>query len=158
MPTAAHRSLLLLGLASLAALIVALALQFLGGLEPCPLCIEQRYPYLAVIAAAALGLWLGRPKAFLALAALILLLELGLAGYHVGIEQGWLALPASCAALEPATSIEQLRQQLATAPARCDQVAFTLLGLSLSAWNGIYALALLAVALSGLIGRGPSAA
>lgn len=158
MPTAAHRSLLLLGLASLAALIVALALQFLGGLEPCPLCIEQRYPYLAVIAAAALGLWLDRPKAFLVLAAPILLFELGLAGYHVGIEQGWLALPASCAALEPATSIEQLRQQLATAPARCDQVAFTLLGLSLSAWNGIYALALLAVALWGLIGRQPSAA
>ena len=158
MPTAAHRSLLLLGLASLAALAVALALQFLGGLEPCPLCIEQRYPYLGVIAAAVLGLWLGRPRVFLALAALILLFEIGLAGYHVGIEQGWLALPASCAALEPATSIEQLRQQLATAPARCDQVAFTLLGLSLSAWNGIYALALLAVALWGLIGRGPSAA
>ena len=158
MPTAAHRSLLLLGLASLAALAVALTLQFLGGLEPCPLCIEQRYPYLAVMGVAALGLWLGRPRTFLALAALILLFEIGLAGYHVGIEQGWLALPASCAALEPATSIEQLRQQLATAPARCDQVAFTLLGLSLSAWNGLYALALLAAALWGLAGRGPSAA
>ena len=103
MPTVAHRSLLLLGLASLAALAMALALQFLGGLEPCPLCIEQRYPYLGVIAAAVLGLWLGRPRVFLTLAALILLFEIGLAGYHVGIEQGWLALPASCAALEPAT-------------------------------------------------------
>ena len=93
------------------------------------------------MAASALGLWLGRPKTFLVLAALILIFEIGLAGYHVGIEQGWFALPTSCAALAPATTIDQLREQLQAAPARCDQVQFTLLGLSLSAWNGIYALA-----------------
>ena len=150
MPTFADRSLMLLGLAALAALAVALALQYLGGLEPCPLCIKQRYPYLALMAASALGLGLGRPKTFLMLAALILIFEIGLAGYHVGIEQGWFALPTSCAALAPATTIDQLREQLQAAPARCDQVQFTLLGLSLSAWNGIYALALLAMALLGL--------
>ena len=43
--------------------------------------------------------------------------------------------------------IDQLREQLQAAPARCDQVQFTLLGLSLSAWNGLYAAGLLAVAL-----------
>jgi disulfide bond formation protein DsbB len=158
MTTFAERSLLLLGLAALAALAVALAMQYLGGLEPCPLCIEQRYPYLLLMAASALGLWLRRPGMFLTVAALILAVEMGLAGYHVGVEQGWFALPASCAASAPATTIDQLREQLQAAPARCDQVQFTLLGLSLSAWNGIYAAGLLVVALWALASRRRSAA
>ena len=62
MPTFADRSLMLLGLAALAALAAALALQYLGGLEPCPLCIEQRYPYLALMAASALGLVARPPR------------------------------------------------------------------------------------------------
>ncbi|MFL5332549.1 MAG: disulfide bond formation protein B, partial [Geminicoccaceae bacterium] len=54
--------------------------------------------------------------------------------------------------------IDQLRQQLQAAPAHCDQVQFTLLGLSLPAWNGIYAVGLLAVALWALASRSRSAA
>jgi disulfide bond formation protein DsbB len=147
MPQAIDRRLIILVAAAAAALGAALALQFLGGLPPCPFCVYQRYPYLVVIAAGALGVWLRRPRPALALIALALAANVGIAAYHVGIEQGWLALPEGCAAAWRATTVEELRQQLEAAPARCDQVAFTFAGLSLAAWNAVYAAAMLAFAL-----------
>lgn len=146
MPSWADWRVLLLVAAAAAALLAALALQFLGGLAPCPFCVYQRYPYLVVIAAGALGLWLRRPNPALALMALALAVNVGIAGYHVGIEQGWLALPESCSPAWRATTVEELRQQLAAAPARCDQVGFTVAGLSLAAWNAVYAAGLLVFA------------
>jgi disulfide bond formation protein DsbB len=151
-----ERALPLLVLAAAAALLAALALQFLGGLPPCPFCVYQRYPYLVVIAVGVLGLWLRRPRAALALAALALAVDVGLAGYHVGIEEGWFALPESCAAAGTATTIEELRRQLEAAPARCDQVPFTFAGLSLAGWNALYAAGLLLFALWALL-RGSAA-
>jgi disulfide bond formation protein DsbB len=141
--------LLTLAAASAAALLAALALQFIGGLPPCPFCIYQRYPDLVVIVVCLIGWWLERPRLAIALAALALLVDTSLAAYHVAIEQGWVGLPESCAAVGKASTIEELRRQLQAAPARCDQVGFTFLGLSLAAWNLLYAagLALLAVAM-----------
>lgn len=133
-------------------LLAALGLQYLGGLPPCPLCVWQRYPYLAVIALGLLA-WFWRPRLTLVLAALLLLGNAGLAGYHLGIEQGVWALPAGCVAGGQATSVEELRQMLATAGPTCDQVTFRLLGLSLAAWNGLIALALAACALSAASAR-----
>lgn len=149
--------LALIAAAAAAALLAVLALQYLGGYEPCHLCIYERYPYLTVLLVGALGWWLGRPRLALALAALALTVNLGLAGYHVGVEEGWLALPESCAAVGAAVTVEDLRSQLAAAPARCDEVSLRLLGLSLAAWNGVLAAVLLALAVVGL-GRPGSAA
>ena len=157
MPRPVDGRLLTLAVAAAAALLAALALQTIGGLPPCPFCIYQRYPYLVVIAACLLGWWLDRPRLGLALATLALLVDAGLATYHVAIEQGWVALPESCAAVGKATTIEELRRQLAAAPARCDQVGFTFLGLSLAAWNLIYAAGLSVLAIAMLLRR-PSAA
>ena len=147
------RVLRLLIAASAAALLGALALQFLGGLPPCPFCVYQRYPYLAVIVVGAAGIWLRRPGLALAIVALALAVGIGLAAYHVGIEQGWLALPEGCAATGRATTIEELRRQLEAAPARCDQVSFTLAGLSLAASNALYGALLLGVAVWAVLRR-----
>jgi disulfide bond formation protein DsbB len=156
MPQTIDRRPLVLAVAAAAALAAALGLQFLGDLPPCPFCVYQRYPYLVVIAAGALGVWLGRPRLALAVAAAALAVNVGLAAYHVGIEQGWLALPEGCAPAWRATTVEELRRQLQAAPARCDQVSFSLAGLSLAAWNAIYAAGLLAFALWALA-RGSAA-
>jgi disulfide bond formation protein DsbB len=153
----ADRRPMLVGLGAALALAVALALQFAGGLAPCPLCVYQRYPYLAVVLVCLIGMW-WRPRLALGIAALALAGNVGLAGYHVAIEQGWVPLPESCAAASTATTIEELRRQLAAAPARCDQVSAAFLGLSLAAWNGGYALALLVAAMVMLRGRPGSAA
>jgi disulfide bond formation protein DsbB len=142
-----------LALAAAAALLAALALQFLGGLPPCPFCVYQRYPYLMVVAVGALGIWLRRPRLALVLIALALAVDVGIAAYHVGIEEGWFALPEGCATTGTATTIEELRRQLEAAPARCDQVPFTFAGLSLAAWNTLYAALLLAFAIWALVRR-----
>jgi disulfide bond formation protein DsbB len=136
-----------LALALIAALLLAtvLALQYLAGLAPCPLCIWQRYPHLAVVVLGLIG-WRWQTRPMLGLIALVLLGGAGLAGYHVGVEQGWIALPAGCAAGQGATSVEELRQMLAEAPPACDQVSFTLLGLSLAGWNLIGSLAMAGIA------------
>ncbi|MGI9418542.1 MAG: disulfide bond formation protein B [Geminicoccaceae bacterium] len=125
---------LLLVLAALAILATVFASQYLGGLAPCQMCIWQRWPFAVLIVVGLIGaFW--RPKAMLTLALLTLLVSIGLAGYHVAVEQGWLALPAGCAAGTDAGSVEELKAMLKVAPPTCDQVDFTFLGLSLAAWN-----------------------
>jgi disulfide bond formation protein DsbB len=148
-PTAA----LLLALASGAILLSVLALQYLGDLPPCPLCVWQRWPYVGVAVLGLLG-WRWQPRVLLALAALVLLVGAGLGVYHVGVEQGWWALPAGCAAGASAQSVEELRRLLAEAPPACDQVSFSLLGLSLAGWNVIASLALAAYAIAAALGLG----
>ena len=135
--------LVLLGLASAAALASAYALQYLAGFEPCQLCYWQRYPYMAVIAVAAVSVASRFVRLGLLLALVLFLIGIGLSLYHVGVEQGIFALPAGCAAGGTATTVEELRAQLMTAAPACDQVSVRFIGLSLSAWNGI-ATALLA--------------
>lgn len=145
---------LLIAAASALSLLIALALQYGAGLPPCPLCVWQRWPHLAVVGLGLAG-WFVRPRAMLALAALVLLGNAGLAGYHVGIEQGVFALPAGCVVGQGASSVDELRAMLSDAAPACDQIGFTLLGLSLAAWNGLLCLALAAfAAVAALRGRG----
>jgi disulfide bond formation protein DsbB len=136
---------LLLAIAAAAILAAVFAFQYLGGAAPCPLCIWQRYPYGLLIALGVIGFF-WQPRPMLALCALVLLVGAGLAGYHYGVEEGWFALPAGCAAAGQATSIEELRQMLREAPPACDQVEFTVLGWSLAAWNLLASLGLAAFA------------
>ncbi|MGI9485007.1 MAG: disulfide bond formation protein B [Geminicoccaceae bacterium] len=125
---------LLLGLAALAILATVFASQYLGGLEPCQMCIWQRWPFAILVVIGLIGaFW--RPKVMLTLALLTLLVSIGLAGYHVAVEQGWLALPAGCAVGTDAGSVEELKALLKAAPPTCDQVDFSVLGLSLAGWN-----------------------
>ncbi len=143
---------LLLALASGAILAAVFAFQYLGGAAPCPLCIWQRYPYAVLIALGVVG-YFWQPRAMLALAGLVLLVGAGLGGYHYGVEQGWFALPAGCAAGTEANTIEELRQLLREAPPACDQVRFTVLGLSLAAWNVLASLGLAAFAAAAAMRR-----
>jgi disulfide bond formation protein DsbB len=135
----------LLAIAAGLILATVFAFQYLGGAAPCPLCIWQRYPYGVLIVLGVIGLF-WQPRPVLALAALVLLAGAGLAGYHYGIEQGWFALPETCAAGGEATSVEELRQMLREAPPACDQVRFTVFGWSLAAWNFLASIALAAFA------------
>jgi disulfide bond formation protein DsbB len=151
------RACLLLALVSAALLLSALGLQYLGGLPPCHLCILQRWPYVVLIALGLIGSrWYSRP--LLGVATLVLLGGAGLAAYHVGIEQGWWALPDSCIAGGTAATVEDLRRLLAEAPPACDQVSFAFVGLTLAGWNFVLSLLLAGFTLAAALGvgrRGP---
>jgi disulfide bond formation protein DsbB len=135
--------------ASIAVLGAALLSQYWGGLAPCELCLLQRWPWRIAIALAALA-WLAGDRLPLTPAALLFSLlffvSAGLGFYHVGVEQHWFAGPTACTATGPtATTVEELRQQLMHAqPVLCDQVQWSLFGVSLAGWNFIGSLAMAA--------------
>ncbi len=147
---------LFIALASALVLGTALASQYLGGLRPCELCYWQRYPYWATIALGTIGVLVARRSARLAaalaaLAGLVFLIGAGIAFFHVGVEQHWWAGTSSCGASGGTiTSLEELRRQLEGAPiVRCDEPAWTLVGISMAGFNLLASLALAAIALTG---------
>ncbi|MDX6751524.1 disulfide bond formation protein B [Geminicoccaceae bacterium 1502E] len=140
---------------SLLALAGAFVMQWGFGLAPCHLCVLQRWPYLAAALVAGAGVAVGWPRAGLALAGLALLGDAGIALFHVGVEQGVFALPESCLAGEAALTLEALKAELAAAPARCDQVAGSFLGLSIPGWNALYAGALAVLAATAALRGSP---
>ena len=139
--------------ASLAILGTAFGFQYLAALEPCPLCVYQRYPYAVAIGLSAVALALaGRPPlagpffapALTALCGAAFAVGAGVAAYHVGVEQSWFLASEACTGpVFDAVDVEDLRAQLEATPvAQCDQVAWSLFGISLAGYNLIASAAL----------------
>jgi disulfide bond formation protein DsbB len=149
-----------LGLAGTAALalLLALASQYLGHLNPCELCMDQRWAHVWTIVLLLPAI--ARPgnatlrRLSLAAGGIGFLVGLGIAGFHVGVEQHWWEGSTSCVGLKGATSLEDLRAQILAAPVvRCDEIQFSLLGLSMAAWNGLLCLILAGLALAAAAGK-----
>jgi disulfide bond formation protein DsbB len=145
-------ALLLLASISALTLLAVFTLEYLGGLAPCQMCIWQRWPF-AILFVLGLAGAASSPRLAVILAVPVLIVSIGLAGYHVAVEEGWLALPAGCAAGADASSVAELKALLAEAPPSCDQVDFKFLGLSLAAWNLTLSTVLAAFALFVAISR-----
>jgi len=133
--------------ASLAALAVALASQYGGGLQPCVLCIYQRWPYGVAAALGLVGVLVaGSPgllRLVLLLAGVAFLVDAGIAAFHVGVEQHWWAGTNECGStLDLTLSAEELKKQLLNQPVvRCDEVPWSLFGISMAGYNFLYAAA-----------------
>lgn len=145
---------------SLLSLALALASQYWGGLNPCELCLYQRWAHVGAIAVLVPAILMADNKtvrrASLALGGLAFLVGLGIAGFHVGVEQHWWEGSTSCVGLKGAATLEDLRAQILAAPVvRCDEIQFSLLGLSMAAWNGLLCLMLGGVALAAAAGKEP---
>ena len=72
------------------------AFQYWGGLQPCVLCIYQRYPYgiaialsLTALALAARPEGAGVSRRFVQTCALVFAAGFAIAVFHVGVEQHW---------------------------------------------------------------------
>jgi disulfide bond formation protein DsbB len=150
---------------SAALLMGALLFQYWGGLPPCPLCILQRYFHIAVAVLAGAAFLAPDPRwrtLLLGLTALVLLGSAGMALFHVGVEaKWWEGLPGCSGAGFGGISDDpsKLIQSAGKGPAaRCDQVPWSFLGLSLAGWNIVASLVLAGIALYGLfrIGRRPA--
>ncbi|MEQ8347865.1 MAG: disulfide bond formation protein B [Sneathiellaceae bacterium] len=145
-------ALAVLGLLSAAMLLFALVSQYGFGLAPCTLCHWQRWAHIAVIALAAAGLLAGRiggraagPLQGVALAAITLgfLAGAAIAGFHVGVELHWWEGTSTCGSGGTPGSVDALKAQLMAQPlVRCDEVAFSVAGISMAGWNGIGSLLL----------------
>jgi disulfide bond formation protein DsbB len=140
--------------ASIAVLGTALLSQYVGGLEPCVLCLYQRVPYVLTIvlsgAALAFVSFMDNEipamlvRVALIVCAILFLIGAGIAAYHVGVEQGWWRGTEACsgADLNSLTAAE-LREQLLKAPIiRCDEIAWSAFGISMAGYNFIVSLLL----------------
>jgi disulfide bond formation protein DsbB len=131
-------------LLSLTALGAAFTSQYAFGAAPCDLCIYQRYPYAFIIVIALIACVVKPQK--LPSKLMIYLIMCGflttalIATYHVGVEQGLVNEPNSCATNAfTAKNIEELKAAILSAPkVSCKQVKLSFLGLSMAAWNAIY--------------------
>ena len=143
---------LVLGL-SVAIVGSALISQHWGGLEPCILCYYQRYPWYAVIGLMAAALALARVRIartiLLGLAAALLVVNVGIAFYHVGVEHKLFEGPASCASgTITGGTVDALRAQLAGKKVvRCDEPAWMLFGVSMAGYNLVASAAVALIAL-----------
>jgi len=136
-----------LKLARLLALLVpggllggALLSQYVGGLYPCEMCYWQRWPHAAAIllalAAILSPLSAPRTRPLVLLAAFAIAVSGAIGVYHAGVELGYWEGITVCTATG-ATSLEDI---LKVPLVRCDQVQWSLLGISMAGWNAIISL------------------
>ncbi len=133
---------------SIAVILGALAFEHIGGLIPCPLCLQQRYAYYAgipLIFGALILVSAGNGRAagvIFFLVALVFAANAALGAYHAGVEWDYWPGPQSCAGTQDlATSTDDLVSKLGeTTIVRCDEVAWSFLGLSLAGWNVVVSL------------------
>jgi disulfide bond formation protein DsbB len=135
-------------------------IQLVMGIQPCPLCLEQRYAYYLVVplgALIALAAAKDAPRAALiaglAIVALATLGNAGLGAYHAGVEWGFWKGPAECTGpVGNLGSAANLLERLDTVKVvRCDEVQWKFLGLSLAGYNVLISLAMAAIAGWGVV-------
>ncbi|MEQ8586921.1 MAG: disulfide bond formation protein B [Thalassobaculaceae bacterium] len=140
------------------ALAAALVSQYGFGLQPCELCVWQRWPYLAAIVLGLSAVAVRRSPiartGLTALAVIAVLVSGGIGAFHVGVEQGWWQGLAGCGSVSATDDLATLRAQIMNAPiVRCDEVTFSVLGISMAGWNVLYALGVAAVAGCAMLGK-----
>lgn len=151
--------------ATLAILVVAVAtiagawfFQLVLDIQPCPMCLQQRYAYYTIIPLSALVALLsmrGSPRGVLVLG-LVLLWLIALANaafgaYHAGVEWGFWQGPTSCTGplvnFGSGSLLDQL-DKVKVVP--CDVVQWRLLGISLAGYNALISASMAAIAAWGI--------
>ena len=150
------RAGLLIAWTSTLALLSVFVAQYGFDLQPCVLCIWQRWPH-GVAVALGLAVWAFRdwPAVSLSLLGLAITAELitgGIGVFHVGVEQGWWQGTAGCGSTSGADSLAALKAQIMNQPiVRCDEVAFAFLGVSMAGWNVVLAAVLAGLGLGAVV-------
>lgn len=135
--------LLIIVLISVGALAAAFFSEAFLGLEPCELCITQRWPYAIAALLGVVGLAMAsKPKVGLAtigLSGLAFFVNSGIAFYHSGIERHWWASALQgCSVPGMSDEKQSVLENIMSAPTgRCDEIPWAdpLLGLSMANYN-----------------------
>ena len=134
--------------------------QLVLDIQPCPLCLEQRYAYYLALPLALLIAFAaarGAPRTLLLAGFAVLLLaalaNAWLGGYHAGVEWKFWPGPNDCSGpMVDLGSAGTLLQRLDTVKViRCDEVQWRFLGLSLAGYNVLISLAMALMAIWGIV-------
>lgn len=146
------------GLAFLLGLLTilgALGSQFIGGLVPCELCLEQRMPYYwgLPILALILLLWNKIPlQAWyigMAIVTAIFAWSTYMGGFHSGVEWGFWPGPTACSGLGDSFSMDALNDLQPVIG--CDVVQFRFLGISLAGYNALISLVITGLLIASIV-------
>lgn len=136
--------------------------EWFGGLEPCPLCLDQRQAHWAALGVSLAGLFASmilRARLVAAAAvgatALVFLVSTGLALYHTGVENRYWPGPPSCTgAAGGVTDIADLGAAFdrAAPPVSCADAAWRFAGVSMAGYNMLASAGLFALTLAAALG------
>lgn len=137
-------------------LLGAFFFEYVGGLAPCKMCIWQRWAHAILIFIALSSFLLPlkiRTKLALLLVFFAALTSALIAGFHAGVEWQLWDGPSGCTAPLAGDSNMALLvdQLLATPVVRCDEVPWSLFGISMAGWNGVLSLDIAGFALTSWI-------
>lgn len=147
---------LLLAIAAICVALVgaALYLQHVQQMLPCPLCVVQRYLFLAVALVCLIGAFGGQPRLGAGMGVLGALGGLGVAGKHLYV----LAHPGFSCGIDPMQTVlnkiptATLLPWLFEADGLCENAVDALFGLSIPAWAAVW-FALIGMALAWVLAR-----
>ena len=129
--------------------------QYVFHLYPCEMCWWQRYPHFAALALGLVGMV--RPsRPVIALAALAILASGLIGAYHAGVEYGWWEGLTACTAKATAGAADPMAAIWDAPIVRCDDVQWSLLGISLAGFNFLISSSA-AVLILRLLGKGDKA-
>ncbi|MBP9868848.1 MAG: disulfide bond formation protein B [Alphaproteobacteria bacterium] len=125
-------------------LIAALIAQFGFDLRPCYLCLLQRGPFGLNILLGLYGAAVARFRALMiGLSGFIFLANSVIAFYHSGVERKWWAGLEGCSAPDMSGSVEELIRRIQeVSVVRCDEIPWSLFGLSMANYNVVMCLGL----------------
>ncbi len=130
---------------SLALLAGAFVFQALG-YAPCKMCIWQRWPHGIAIGFGALAAAVAPLILWTLGGALAALTTAGIGVYHVGVEQKWWEGPSSCTGggqgLQGLSGADLLSTEGVANIVMCDEIAWSLAGISMAGWNAIFSFGL----------------
>lgn len=110
--------------------------QYGFGLYPCEMCWWQRYPHFLALGLALFALLRPPARGAVLLAGVAIMVSGLIGAFHAGVEYGWWEGLTACAA--PAglgAGGDPLEAILAAPLVRCDEVQWSLLGISLAGFN-----------------------
>ena len=128
-----------IGILSITAISSALIAEYIFNLEPCSMCLKQRYPYYFILVLFVLFLIINQfPRIWFYLGVqLASVYGLFYSIWHVGIEKKILSGPTSCSGgLSTSESVENLKEQIiGKAVINCEDVVWSFFGISAATIN-----------------------
>ena len=125
----------------------ALIAEYFFHILPCQMCLNQRYPYYFIISIFIVFYFVNKTSSIwlYIFTELAVLYGLFYSVWHVGIEQNLLTGPSSCSGkLEEGSSVNDLKEQILNqAIISCNEISWSMLGLSAATLNSFLLILLL---------------
>ena len=142
-------------LIALATIVAAWTFEIVGGYQPCPLCLQQRWAYYFSLPVLGL-IWLRMitvradidvVRWGLIAVTIAMVINAGMGFYHSGVEWGWFAGPDACST---GAGLSGGLPDLSKARViSCSDAQWRLLGLSFAGWNMVVSALIAAIAAQG---------